>query len=243
MKFLYYNNKSYTNDFSYNFLEVIQFIHFDYKYDKKCIKNRKILNKIRPGLTKNLLKNSIKRDKNNSFLEQFLNINQKKGKKIKILNSINTAFENFNMVFTLELEEFKRYKNYSNLFNIFDKNFFFSDLNYIFFDVCLKYKSIFEIKSIKNNKKVRQMLKNNSKYTHEIIYIPPERRMKYVLKNLSLYKENFKNYNIWERFFWSFFMTLILNENSFLKKKRDFIYLKSVKFFKLKKKNNISSSK
>lgn len=228
---MYNLDKSIRLDDSLYFSNKLSHIYSLYDYEKIWIKKRKIFSKIRPGISKNLNKNSIKRDKNNILIQQFINIIFKNGEKAKLLKNTNLMVENLFLVLNEELKEFTNYNLYSNLVYLHNSNNLYSDINYLLHSFALDFKSIFEIKTIKNNKKI----KSENKYSHEIVYIPSERRLKYVLKSLNIYKENFKNYNLWERIFWSFFLTLINKKNSFLNKRREFIYVKSVKFFKKKK--------
>jgi hypothetical protein len=165
-------------------------LQFDFDFDKYNIKNRKNLNNIKPGVSDNLKKNSIKRDKNNSLIFQFLNINTKKGKKFLIYKSINNMLENLFFSLKNNCNEFETYKNYKNVVFLYNNTFEYSDMDNLLHNMVSDLESIFEIKTKKNNKK----LKLKDKYTHEIVYIPKERRLKYVLRSLSLYKESFKNY-------------------------------------------------
>lgn len=225
MKFLKKQNvkKPIISDLAFNFLNKEYIL-----YKKEIKKNRKNLKLIRPGISLNKLKNSIIRDKNNSLIEQYININLKKGKKVKIYKNVNLMIENLFLTIILETDEFNKYDYYNNFIQLYKNDVNYSNINWILNLYSKNFKSIFEIKTIKNNKK----LKLSNKYTHEIVYIPKERRLKYVLKSLSFYKNNFNNYNFWERIFWSVFKTLINSNNSFLKKRKEYIYLKAIKFFK-----------
>ena len=211
--------------------ELDEFYDF-FDYEKVTKKNRKNLNNVRPGVSKNISKNSIKRDKNNSLIQQFINLNQKKGNKLKMHKYVNKMIENLFSSLSFELEEFKNYNLYSNTVFLHNNDPEYSDINKLIEYFAIEFKSIFEIKTIKNSKR----LKSPNKYTHEIAYIPRNRRLKYVLRSLTLYKNSFNNYNLWERIFWSFFKTIVNKNNSFLKRRKEYIYIKSMKFFKKKKK-------
>lgn len=232
MKFLKSNKIEYIQKpYEKFFLSDLSYLYENYDFDKNLIKNRKNLTKIKSGIALNIKKNSIFRDKNISLINQFINLNQKRGKKINFNKHLNKSFENLFFVFSHNIKDFDMYTRYSDFVFLHNNNFLFTRPNFILDFIVNGLESIFEIKTIKNNKK----LKLPSKYTHEIVYIPRERRLKYVLRSLSFYKENFKNYNIWERLFWSFFITIVNKNKSFLKKKQEYIYLKSIKFFKNKK--------
>lgn len=163
-----------------------------FKYLVKIKKNRKNISNIRPGVSLNNKKNSIKRDKNFTLLQQYININLKKGGKITVFKNLDVMFENLSICLSNELSDFKHLKNYDKFVYYFNNNPIYSDLNGLLLFIVSGLESVFEIKTSKNNKK----LKLKTKYSHEIIYIPKERRLKYVLKALSFYKECFKNYSL-----------------------------------------------
>ena len=182
---IFKNNIGENTEFFYNNSDL-------YIYDKFRLKKKGFLNKIRPGITTNKKKNSLLRDQNLSFLSQYLNINQRKGLKSTFFKNLNIAVNNLFFCFGDFVQDFEKYDNYKNLVFLYNNNFDYSDINKILYNSVKDLESVFEIRTIKNNKK----LKLQNKYSHEIIYLPRERRSKYVLKALSLYKENFKKYNI-----------------------------------------------
>lgn len=234
MKFLKKNNEFYLNllkDANINEENLYNF-YSNFYFEKFFIKNRKVLNNVKLGVIKNIKKTSIKRDKNVEMLKQYINLIQKNGKKLNFLKSFNKSIENLFFVLTFNFDEFKHYKYYNDFVYLHNNNHYFSNINNFFENSLNSLESIFEIKTIKNNKKLKLL----NKYTHEIVYIPRKKRPKYVLRALALYKENFKNYNLWERLFWSILLNILNKNNSFLLKRRDYIYNKSIKFFKLKKK-------
>ena len=200
MKFLKPNiNTLYKiNDVNYSYhIYRTQHNCFEFDFKKLKIRNRKFNNKSKLGVLNNLKRSSLIRDKNNSLLNQFINLSFKKGKKSSLLKSLNLALENILLSLNNYSDEFKNFNNYDNFILIYNKNQSFNDVSYLLFNFLLKLESIFEIKTIKNPKKFKSL----GKYSHEIIYIPKLKRLKYVLRSFSLYNENFKNYNLWERFF------------------------------------------
>lgn len=239
MKFLKKNFFLYSDNINdnkkFDNLEYIFDLENCFFYEKSIKKKKNYLNKIRPGICENKKKSSILRDENFSFINQYININLKNGKKNSFFKSLNTMNNNLFFCFKEVLPDFEKYKNYHNIVFLYNLNNDYSDLNNIITNYIKDLKSIFEIRTIKNNKK----LNLPNKYSHEIIYLPKERRAKYVLKALSLYKENFKKYDLWERIFWSFFLTILNKNNSAIAKRKTYIYIKSLKFFKKKiKKSN-----
>lgn len=230
MKFL---NNQQENLFCYDnfFFYFIEDTYYDFEYEKINIKNRKNLRDIRKGVSKNVKKDSLKRDSQFNLIGKFITLNTKKGKKLTFSKNVNYMLENLTNSFNFYSSEFSVYTNYENFFFLNSINSTYSNINNILDNLTSGLESVFEIKTKKNNKK----LKLKEKYAHEIVYIPKAKRLKYVLKSLSIYKESFKKYNLWERLFWSFFIVIINKEKSFLSKRREYIYIKSVKFFKKKK--------
>lgn len=204
------------------------YILTDLEYTKKYYKNRKVLLRIKKGITKTEKKNSLKRDKNNSILQQYMNIIVKDGGKNTIFKNFSKSIENFYFILNDENEEFYKYKNYLIL-NFLVNNFIeFNDFDYLLKRFLPDYYSIFDMKTIKNKKKG----KNLKKYNHEICYIPEAKRLKNLLKIINVYSKSFKNYNLWERLFWVFITLMMDKDKTNLLKRRSFIYKKSIKFFK-----------
>lgn len=192
LKFLYNIRTQNIDDslvFLFNYKIKKKYKNFIYLVEHK--KYRKNILNVRPGVSLNPKKNSIKRDKNLNFLNQFINLNLNDGKKMTIFKQLNKMFINFSEYLSYDLKEFKKYKYYNSLIFSYNSNLEYSNLNNLIYFAIENLESIFEIKTSKNNKK----LKLKTKYSHEIIYIPKERRLKYALKALSFYKEHFKNYD------------------------------------------------
>lgn len=232
MKFLRVNKinffKNPINDYFSDIHQNQKFYSIYYNFEKSLVKKRKNLYKTKLGVSINVKKNSIKRDSNNILSQQYINLGQKKGNKNSFKLNFDKAIENLYTSFKLNLKEFSSYDNYLNFSNIFNNSLKHSNIDYIIYEISNNLKSVFEIKTKKNNKK----LKLQSKYSHEIVYIPRQKRLKYVLRAICLYKEYFNNYCLWERIFWSIFITIVNKKNSFLMKRKNFIYEKSIKFFK-----------
>ena len=221
------------NDYNESLQYDLDLKYIDYFFEKNFIRNKKFILKSKLGVVDNQKKSSLIRDKDISFTNQYINLNQKRGKKHLFFKSFNKNLENIFYSLTHYNDDFKIYKNYENLVFLFNSGYYHSKVNDLMFYLIKDLESIFEIKTIKNNKK----LKLPNKYSHEIVYIPKQKRLKYVLRALSIYKESFKNYSLWERLFWSFLLTILNKNNSFLVRRRSYIYLKSIKFFKLNKNN------
>ena len=199
--------------------------YFDlfYDFDKYCIKKRKIFNKIKLGVSKNLKKNSLKRDSNNTYVQQLTNLFLKRGVKTIIFKNLNLMLENVN-IFINDLKFNTNYKNNNYFYNLI--YFKQKDLNFIIFNFLNDFESIFDLKTKKNDKNSKK-----GKYLHEIVYIPKKRRFKYVLKYLYLHTNNYKNNKFWERIFWAL-ISSISSKDCFLNKRKIQICLKSIKFFK-----------
>lgn len=216
----------YDNIYKFNILVKLGYL-------KRNVNNRKVLLSIRKGVTKSEKKNSLKRDKNNNVLQQYLNTMLLNGDKNTLFKNFNKAVENLFFILNDENEEFLKYKDYKSLHFLVNNFVEFNDFNYLLNTFLPRYFSLFDIKTTKNNKK---RSRNAKKYSHEIIYIPESKRLKNVLKIISVYSENFKNYNLWERLFWLFIILLTDQKKTNLLKRRSYIYKKSIKFF-INKKN------
>lgn len=237
MKFLNYNNINYLNffeNYNYFFLKETSFDYLVYDFRKYFLKDTKLQRKIKKGAIKNTKKNSIKIMRSLNLIQKFIKLSQKKGNNFVVFKNINIVmlnFYNYYTNFNLNTED-NKVKSNKYLSNFINSNFLNLDLNYLIDNLLLDYQSIFEIKSKKNkNKKTNK----DKKYTYEIIYIEKEKRVKYLLKSISLLSNSFKKYFLNERLFWLFFNILSNPHNSFLKKKKLFLNLKSIKFFKKRK--------
>lgn len=201
MKFLTLNNFLYSNkvNFSNDFISKLYEDSYKYNilmelgYSKSFVKKRKVYLNIKKGITKTEKKNSLKRDINNTTLQQFINIMIYKGNKSSLFKHFNDAIENFFFILNDENEEFIKYKNYIPLHFLVNNFIEYNDFNHLLSVFLPKYFSVFDIITIKNNKKRN---KNAKKYSHEIVYIPENKRLKNTLKLINIYTENFKNYEL-----------------------------------------------
>lgn len=205
---------------------------FNLNYAKVNIKNRKVLLNIRKGVTLTEKKNSVKRDKNNMLIQQYVNICSKTGNKNTLIKHFNIMVENFFMIFNEEFDEFQNYKNYEVINYLVNNINSYSNFNFLLESTLINFQSIFDIKTKKNQKK----LKLQKKFSHEVIYVPKKKRLKNNLKIISIYSENFKYYSYWERLFWMFAIVILDFKKSFVYNRRNYVYKKSVKFFSNKNK-------
>ena len=223
--FLYKKNTNYLKkDSDY-------FDYLDYWILKDNFKRRKILNRIKKGVTSTEKKNSIKRDLNQNLFQQYINVTFKKGNKEYIFNQINIASETFFLSLNEDFDEFYKYKDYKSF--VFLSNYVkeYNNFNFILCNSLLNFESIFDIKTRKNSKKLRRV----KPYNQEIVFIPKSKRLKSVLRNLAVYSESFKNYSLWERLFWLFMLISLDFKKSPIFKRKMYIYKKSINFFSKKK--------
>lgn len=203
---------------------------FLYFYIKKDVRKRKMINKSKKNVTNNNNNNSLRRDKNVTMYNLFLKGILKNGLKCRYNKHSNFFLESFFFNLNNKNEDFLKYDNYEFFCFILKRNNCYNDINYILDLIIPTYNCIFDIKTKKNPKH----LKSEKKYSHQIVYVPRGRRIKKSLKSMSFYIENYKNYFLWERLFWLFTFIIFNSKRSFLVKKREFIYKKSLKFFKRK---------
>lgn len=212
--------KNYSNTFKF----------LDYQILRENIKKRKIFNRIRKGITSTEKKNSIKRDVNFNLVQQYVNVVFKNGCKEFTFNQFNIVSETFFLSLNENLDEFKKYKDFMSLYFLSEYVKDYNNFGFVLFNSALSLESIFDIKT----KKMPKKLKSIKKFSHEIVFIPKVKRLKNVLRVLNLYSENFKNYTLWERFFWMFLSVSLDPKKSFVYKRKLFIYKKSLKFFSKK---------
>lgn len=212
------------------------FLKFD--YEKNFVKNRRNHMLMRPGVSDSPKKNSLMRNKNFSNLGQIMSIFIKTGNKKTIFKHHNIMYNNFYDMFKGEDNKDLNIKN----FIIFKKLFknipsIYRNFNYILNKQLPIFNSIFDIKPIKNP--VKKNKSDNKKYTYEVTYLKKDKRVRNTLKVIELYNESFKSYFLWERLLFMYLSILINWQNSFLIKRRSYIYSKSIKFFRanIKRKN------
>ena len=204
---------------------------FKYIYSKENIRKRKFLYKSKKGVSTNDKKNSLNRDKNNTISQLYLNVTLKNGLRLRYLKYFNEMVENFYSIFNENTSEFNNYTDYNMYYYMINKNKEYSSFEFILKELMPNFNCLFDIRTKKNPKK----LKLEKKYSHSIVYVPRERRIKKSLKAMSFYTENYKNYYMWERIFWLFLSVILNSGKSFLIKRRQYIYKKSLKFFFNKK--------
>lgn len=210
-----------------NFENKSKFFKFFVLKDKKYY--RKVFLKTRKGLSLNEKKNSIIRDFNYDTLQKLINIMTKKGKKNTTFEHINKAIEHFFFSFNEFNYDFGNYDNYKNLMFLMNNLHEYNNFNYLFNLSLKRHISIFDLKPKKIDKK-----KKKQTNSYEITYIPPKRRLKNLLKIISFYSENFKNYSFWERLFWLFFSIIVNKKPFYISKRRNYIYKKAIRQFILK---------
>ena len=207
--------------------------YFLYFFLKKNVKSRKIFIKKINGKFRNIKNDSYRRDKNIDISNRFINVSLKNGKKLNFLKNWNLFLKNFFLSFNKNNSNISHYKNYDFFLDLFNNKYYYHDINLLIKKSITVFEPLFNIKVNKINKKFKN--KFNKKYSYDIIYIKKKKRLKHVLKLINSYSERFKNYRCWERLYWSFISILLEPKNSFLWKRKMFVYKKALK--KLFKKN------
>jgi len=244
LKFL---NLNYKNNFLFNDSNLYEFLVCDinlknqeylyfysyFSFLKKNIRSRKIFKKAINGRRRNQKNDSFKRDKNSTIVEQFFNVSMKDGKKLVILKQWNIFITNLFDSFKEDNNNLSHYKNYESLLDLLR-----SKKNYYNFDLLLNrsltlFEPLFNVKIEKASKRMKSKL--NKKYIYKVVYIKKEKRLKHILKLINSYSERFQNYNYWERLYWMFASILLEPKNSYLWRRKIYVYKKSLK--KLFKKN------
>lgn len=208
------------------------FSFLKYSYKKKLVKNRKHTMSIRPGVSDSPKKNSLIRNKNITILNQILNIFIKDGNKKTVFKHHNIMYNEFYNFFKeneLNVTNYHNFNYFKELLKNEPKNT--HNFNLLLLEHMPIFDSLFNIKT-KKNKKIKNRL-DIKKYSHEIVYVKKDKRVRNTLKVLKIYNENFKSYFFWERLFLMYLSIIVNWQNSFLIKRRSYIYVKSSKFFKV----------
>lgn len=171
---------------------------------------------------------SQKRIKNLTILDRFLNLFFKDGLKSKYLNYFNKSVEQvyYMLFFFSKNLNYNEHMYVETLFSTSVKKNFYT-FSSILSEIVLLLEPIFSLKIQKVEKKFRKFLKK--KFTGKISYIQPRKRLHVVLRALLQYLNLFKPYHLHDRLYYSFFKTLVEQKQSFLYKKKIYMYTKLFK--------------
>ena len=171
---------------------------------------------------------STKRSTNLSIISRFLNFLVKKGLKIRYTNILSKSIARLYFMFfffnkPLSVDN-KYYKdmflivpNFLNFYNFKTILLFFTSILEPFFYMRVK----------KVEKKYRKKLKK--KFTIQPIYVKPAKRNSFVLRSLVNYTNLFSTYSLSERLFLAIFKSLTEQKNSFLYRRKLYMYSKLFK--------------
>ena len=180
---------------------------------------------------KNIL--STKRRANMDISDKFLNFFLRRGLKIQYLKSLNLGISGF-YFFYFFFNKFlsKQHMDYSSVFNLIP-NF----IGFYYFPKMLNFFSnllepFFYLKVKRVEKKYRKKLKK--KFVSETVYIKPQKRIGLVLRSLLYYTNIFSHNSVSERLSWALFKTLTEQKNSYLYKRKIYMYTKMFKKFQKK---------
>lgn len=222
--------KNLSSDFSSSIDTFYKFFHKRLKYLNRFYyysyftRSRKVFLKTRNGRILNRSFDAKRRDKNNNVTEQFINVSFKNGKKITFLKHLNTALKN--LYFSFNSNGYHDlFQHFNELNHRFDENklkefieLVQTDMNYYFnlsnvlADTMVQFFPIFNVKLNKSiNKK-----KSSNKNDIDIIYIKPDKRLKFTLKLFNLFTEKFDLTLLSDRILAAFICLFIDSKNTFL---------------------------
>lgn len=92
---------------------------------------------------------------------------------------------------------------------------------------------IFQLRVEKVNKQFKKIIKK--KFTSKVSYVKPYKRLNLALRAVALYLNLFRPYKLHERLYHSFFKTLIEQKQSYLYKRKIYLYERLVKKYRVKK--------
>lgn len=177
---------------------------------------------------------SLVLDKNRSNVDRFLNGITSRGHKLKFLKYLNYIANIFFYSFIYKsLSLSQKFENYMIFYNFSKSNEFFFDFNFILNNIINLNESIFNLKVVKLNKKIKKKLKKN--FDFELKYLKKHKRSITVLKSVHLYSNTFNYYRYYERLLSSVLITFFHQKNSRIYKKKIYTYnsiLKKKSLFK-----------
>ena len=208
----YYDNyfyKNYKTDI--NDYYVITDINYKVFINNNFLKKKKSfsLNKNKPIILNN----------NRSNVDKLINVSFSCGKKLKFLNYLNNLNNTFYYSFIYKSLFFQnRFENYMLFYNFSKENDFFFNLNFILNNIVNLNESIFNIKVVKLNKKLKKRFKK--KFDFEVKYLRKHKRSLNVFKSLHLYSNSFNYYKYYERLLASLLLTFLNQKDSKIYKRK-----------------------
>lgn len=156
---------------------------------------------------------------NRSNLDKLINVSLSDGKKLKFLNYMNNLNNAFYYSFIRKSLFFQnRFENYMLFYNFSKENDFFFNLNFILSNIANLNESIFNIKVVKLNKKLKKRFKK--KFDFEVKYLQKHKRSLSVFKSLHLYANSFNYYKYYERLLASLLLTFLNQKESKIYKRK-----------------------
>jgi len=217
----------------YIFEKRYNLISYDQQLKSTCsyiLINTKKINKLK-FQNKTLL--SVKRRSNINIAGKFLNFFLRRGLKIQYLKALNLGISGF-YFFYFFFNKFlvKQHSNYSSVFGLIPNfiGFYHFSKMLNFFSNLLEPFFYLRVKRVE--KKYRKKIKK--KFVSETVYIKPPKRIGLVLKSLLYYTNMFSHNSVSERLSWALFKTLTEQKNSYLYKRKIYMYTKMFKKFQKK---------
>lgn len=158
-------------------------------------------------------------NQNRNNLDKLINVSFSSGKKLKFLNYMNNLNNAFYYSFIYKSSFFQsRFENYMLFYNFSKENDFFFNLNFILSNIVNLNESIFNIKVVKLNKKLKKRFKK--KFDFEVKYLRKHKRSLSVFKSLHLYSNSFNYYRYHERLLASLLLTFLNQKDSKIYKRK-----------------------
>jgi hypothetical protein len=173
---------------------------------------------------------SYKRSKNLPVVVRFLNYLFRHGLKIKTLNHFNKGLCDFYFLFYFFDKGLSSdNKNYKDIFNLAPAFGSFYKFTNILSFLVRELEPFFYLRVTKVEKKYRKKLKK--KFTSKITYIDPKKRSNLAFKALAYYPKLFPQYSLYARIGQGLFKTFIEKKDSYLYRRKIFMYSKVLKKF------------
>lgn len=168
---------------------------------------------------------STKRVSNKSILERFLTFLLKNGLKIRYCNILSRGISRlYFMFFFFDKLTAGDNRFYKDMFTAIPNFLYFFSFKTILTFFTSLLEPFFYVRVKKVEKKYRKKLKK--KFTIQPMYVKPAKRTSFVLRVLITYTNLFSSYSLSERLFLSIFKTLTEQRDSFLYRRKLYMYTK-----------------
>lgn len=161
----------------------------------------------------------------NNYINTLLKSSLRGGNKLLMLKHFNFFHNGFYFLFN-EWNEFlsKKFNTYDVYYEISDQNPRFFNINLLLKSILDLNESMFNVRVVKFTKKQKRHFKIKKKFFSSVVYLPKYKRNRSVLKCIHTFSNQYNYYNYFERLLMSFCESFFFQKNSFLYKRKVYMY-------------------